>query len=122
MSQEPNNSRFDIDEFADIQCLVRYGNGHLREACFLMLRVSDAAAARQWLRSAPVNSAAQEEERPDTVLQVAFSADGLRALGLPQSVIDGVVDWLSVGLGHDQSGIEGNLLISERRASVSRWV
>jgi deferrochelatase/peroxidase EfeB len=101
MSPEPNNSRFDVDEFADIQRLVRYGNGHLREACFLMLRISDAATARQWLGSAPVNSAAQQEQHPDTVLQVAFSADGLRALGLPQAAIDGFSDEFIVGMSGD---------------------
>jgi Dyp-type peroxidase family len=88
-------------EFADMQRLVRYGNGHLLEACFLLLRVTDAAAARQWLRAAPVSNAEQEDERPTTALQIAFSATGLRALGLPQAVIDGFSDEFIVGMSAD---------------------
>jgi deferrochelatase/peroxidase EfeB len=88
-------------EFADMQRLVRYGNGHLREACFLLLRVNDAAAARQWLRAAPVSNAEQEDERPHSALQIAFSANGLRALGLPESVIEGFSDEFIVGMSAD---------------------
>ena len=36
-------------EFADIQGLLWSGYGPLKEACFLLLRVTDAAAARAWL-------------------------------------------------------------------------
>jgi len=88
-------------EYADMQRLVRFGNGHLREACFLLLRVNDGAAARRWLRSAPVSDAAQEDPRPRSALQIAFSAGGLRALGLAQSVIDGFSDEFIVGMSAD---------------------
>ena len=36
-------------EFADIQGLLWSGYGPLKQACFLLLRVTDAAAARDWL-------------------------------------------------------------------------
>jgi deferrochelatase/peroxidase EfeB len=88
-------------EFADMQRLVRYGNGHLREACFLLLRVTDAAAARHWLRSAPVSNAEQEELPPGTALQIAFSAGGLRAVGLPESVVEGFSDEFIAGMSAD---------------------
>ena len=44
-------------ELGDVQGLVRFGYRHLTEACFLLLRVSDPAAARAWLAQAPVTSA-----------------------------------------------------------------
>ena len=56
-------------EFDDMQRLLRFGNGHLREACFLLLGVKDAVAARQWLRSAPVSNAATQEARPEPALR-----------------------------------------------------
>ena len=38
-------------ELDDVQGLVRFGYGHLTEACFLLLRVKDPAAARAgWRR------------------------------------------------------------------------
>ena len=88
-------------EFADMQRLVRYGNGHLREACFLLLKVNDAGAARQWLQAAPINNAGQDGERPDSVLQVAFSAGGLQALGVPEVVIRQFSDEFMVGMSGD---------------------
>ena len=101
MSQVNINAPISVDDFADMQRLVRYGNGHLREACFLLLRVSDAAAARRWLRAAPVNDAREDVQRPDSVLQIAFSANGLRALGIPQSIVDGFSDEFIVGMSAD---------------------
>ena len=37
-------------EFGDIQGLLWSGYGPLKEACFLLLRITDATAARAWLR------------------------------------------------------------------------
>ena len=56
--------------------------------CFLLLRVKDAAAARAWLRRCPVASAVDAEPPPD-VLQIAFTSDGLRALGVRDDIVDG---------------------------------
>ncbi len=67
-------------ELDDIQGLVRFGYKHLTEACFLLLRVKDAAAARAWLARAPVTSAVSADPLPQTALHVAFTSEGLRAL------------------------------------------
>ncbi|HTO47698.1 MAG TPA: hypothetical protein VML91_08650 [Burkholderiales bacterium] len=67
-------------ELDDVQGLVRFGYKHLTEACFLLLRVKDAAAARAWLARAPVTSAANTDPLPQTALHVAFTSEGLRAL------------------------------------------
>lgn len=67
-------------ELHDVQGLVRFGYKHLTEACFLLLRVKDSAAARAWLAQAPVTSAIKADPLPQTALQVAFTSEGLRAL------------------------------------------
>jgi len=74
----------------DVQALVESGFSKLTEACFLLLRVRDAAAARAWLRTAPVTTAAALRGFVPTALQVALSAPGLRAVGVPDSVIAGL--------------------------------
>jgi deferrochelatase/peroxidase EfeB len=76
-------------ELDDIQGLLRFAYKHHQEACFLLLGIKDAAAARAWLARAPVTSARTAEPPPPTALQVAFSSEGLRALGLPADLIDG---------------------------------
>lgn len=67
-------------ELDDVQGLVRFGYKHLTEACFLLLRVKDPAAARAWLALAPVTSAVKADPVPETALQVAFTSEGLQAL------------------------------------------
>ncbi len=67
-------------ELDDVQGLVRFGYKHLTEACFLLLRVEDPAAARAWLARAPVTSAVKADSPPQTALHVALTSEGLRAL------------------------------------------
>lgn len=69
-------------ELDDVQGLVRFGYRHLTEACFLLLRVKDPAAARAWLAQAPITSAVKADPLPETALHVAFTSEGLRALGV----------------------------------------
>ena len=80
MSAEPIN-------FSDIQGLVRFGYSALTEASFLLLKISDAAAARAWLMEAPVSTAEELSRPPLTALQVAFSCEGLRALGAAEELL-----------------------------------
>ena len=47
----------DVDE-ADVQGIVRFGHGKLTEACFLLLQIADRPAARSWLATAKITSAA----------------------------------------------------------------
>jgi len=76
-------------DFNDVQGLARFGFAKLVEAAYLLLRVRDAAAARAWIASAPVTTAAYRQPPPETVLQIAFTPAGLRALGVPESAIAG---------------------------------
>jgi deferrochelatase/peroxidase EfeB len=73
----------------DVQGLVRFGYGPMKEACYLLLRIRDAAAARAWCAVAPVATAEFQEHPPEVALQVAFTWTGLRALGLPSEVLAG---------------------------------
>ena len=75
-------------DYADVQGLVRFGFGHMKRARYDLLQVRDAAAARAWLRSVEVLSAQKSDPRPDTALQLAFTAPGLRALGVAESTIE----------------------------------
>jgi len=75
-------------EYKDVQALVRFGFGKMTEACYLMVRIKDASAARAWLRSAPITTA-EVDPSLRTALQVAFTRQGLEALGVPPAVIAG---------------------------------
>lgn len=74
-------------DYADVQGLVRFGYGHLTRASYALVRVKNVAAAKAWLRSAPVTSAVALKPPPKTAINIAFTAPGLRALGVPESVI-----------------------------------
>jgi deferrochelatase/peroxidase EfeB len=88
-------------EFDDVQAIVRFGHGHLTAASFLLMRVKDADAARAWLATAPVSIATTTTSLPSTAMQVAFTSEGLRALGIDQAIVDGFSPEFIVGLGGD---------------------
>ena len=92
----------DLD-YDDVQGLVRFGFGSMRQAYFYLVRVKDAAAARAWLAAAHVTTARTLNPPPSTALQVAFTAEGLRALGVPSEVIDGFAPEFCSGLAGDES-------------------
>ena len=84
--------RLDID-IADIQAIVWSAFDSLKGARYMMLRVGDVRAARQWLRGLPTVSIGDLYEngvskRHDDVVQVAFTAAGLRALGVSEEVME----------------------------------
>ncbi|HEY2560955.1 MAG TPA: hypothetical protein VGI48_14715 [Caldimonas sp.] len=90
-------------ELDDIQGLVRFGYKHHTEAAFLLLRIRDGGvdAARRWLATVAVSTAATVEPLPETALQVAFTSDGLRALGVADTVVEGFANEFVVGMGRD---------------------
>ncbi len=98
MMNYPSNFEFD-----DLQALLRFGHGRLRDSCFLLLNIVDADAAGKWLDTAPVSSAKTTNTAPDKALQIAFSVDGLRALGVRESIIAGFSDEFIVGMTGDES-------------------
>lgn len=107
-------------ELADIQGLLRSGYKRHTEAVFLLLRVRDRVAARSWLAQVRVTSAQDQSPLPDTVLQAALSADGLRALGVADDVVAAFAPEFVGGLG-------GNADCSRRLGDVGandpvRWL
>jgi Dyp-type peroxidase family len=75
-------------EYTDVQSIVRFGFGKMTEACYLLLRIKDPRAACAWLRNAPVTTA-ELDSSLRTALQIAFTRQGLEALGVSQTVIAG---------------------------------
>jgi Dyp-type peroxidase family len=93
-------STVDLD---DIQGLLRFGYKHQTQASFLLLQVKDSEAARAWLGSVPVNSAATVEPPPETALQLALSCAGLQALGVAEDIVGAFSAEFVLGLGRDSS-------------------
>ena len=77
-----------IIDYSDVQGIVRYGYGHLPAAGFFLLRIKNPAAARSWLRTAPVTNATAVAPPPQHALQVAFTGDGLEAMGMPRPILE----------------------------------
>jgi deferrochelatase/peroxidase EfeB len=85
--------RSDVN-IADIQALVWTGFDSLKGGSYMLLRVNDPSAARQWLRNLAPTSLGDlygvdgAKQTRDEVVQVAFTASGLKALGIPEAVLD----------------------------------
>jgi Dyp-type peroxidase family len=90
-------------DFKEIQGIVRFGYRDLTDALFLLLKIKDAAAARAWLAGAPVTSAETRETAPPTALQVALTAAGLQALGVPPEVVSGFAPEFVSGMAGEES-------------------
>ena len=88
-------------ELADIQGLLRFAYKHHTEARFLLLKVTNVAAARSWLASVPVANAVEQEQLPQTVLQIALTYAGMLALGVPADIAGGFSQELIVGMSGD---------------------
>ena len=74
-------------DYTDVQGLVRFGYKKMTKASYALLRVKDAGMARAWLHAAAVTNAVEVKSPPATALQIALTAPGLEALGLPASSI-----------------------------------
>jgi Dyp-type peroxidase family len=86
-----------ISEYQDIQGILRSGYGTLEEASFLLLRITDPAEAKAWLAAIAeqpgggkltyrVTLAGDLDSHQERALQVAFTAPGLRNLGVPDEL------------------------------------
>ncbi len=76
-------------DLTDVQGLVRFGYGRLQAASYALAWIKNLEAARSWLLSASVATAGERTPPPATALQVAFTAEGLRELRVPDTVIEG---------------------------------
>src|SRR5215813_13721421 len=76
-------------DYSDVQGIVRFGHAHMKEGCYLLLKVKNPSVVRSWLATAPVTTGVKTDPSPNTALQVAFSRQGLEALNVPAHVIGG---------------------------------
>ncbi|WP_257451788.1 Dyp-type peroxidase [Archangium lipolyticum] len=83
-------------ETHDIQALLFAGYGELRRARYLFLQMGDVARAKKWLRDIASEEVTTQKalemrkakgEKKRHALHVAFSASGLRKLGLSEQVV-----------------------------------
>jgi deferrochelatase/peroxidase EfeB len=88
---------------SDVQGLVRFGYGRMIDACYLLVNVRQAAAARQWLAIAPVTTAVTFNPPTKTALQIAFTRQGLEALRVPPNVIAGFSAEFIAGMASDEN-------------------
>jgi len=88
-------------DYGDVQGLVRFGYGKMKEASYVHLRVKDGTAARAWLRNARVTSAVVMTPPPATAMQAAFTAAGLESLGVPASVLAGFSPEFLMGMAEE---------------------
>lgn len=101
MSNSQNNRSVELN---DVQGLVRFGYRHLTEACLLLLRVKDLAAARAWLAKVPVTSAVKVDPLPQTALHVAFTSEGLNVLGVAPELCEQFSSEFISGMASDAAG------------------
>src|SRR5215470_6579209 len=92
---------YSMVDYEDVQGLVRFGYGRMTSASYALVRVKNVAAAKAWLRAAPVTNAVEKKPPPTTALQVAFTASGLAKLGLQASVIGGFSREFRNGMSED---------------------
>src|SRR6266849_1464576 len=89
-------------DYSDTQGLARFRFRTLTEACFFLLKIEKASLACSWLARAPVTTAVELSQPPDTALQVALTSTGLRAMGVPDEVLNGFsAEFISGMAGED---------------------
>jgi deferrochelatase/peroxidase EfeB len=106
-------------ELEDIQGLVRFAYKRHTEAVFLLLRVTDRAAACSWLARAATTDAVTREPAPSTALQVAFTSGGLRALGVAEDIIHSFSAEFVEGMAGDPS--RSRRLGDQGASDPTRW-
>ena len=107
-------------DFDDMQALVRFGHGHLKESRFLLLSIKDKHHAGLWLQNSPVSSAARQKVRPKTALQIAFTPAGLAKLGLAKEVLSQFSDEFLVGVSGDEN--RSRRLGDTDNSAPDRWL
>jgi hypothetical protein len=128
-----------VSDDHDIQGIIRSGYGSLEEAAFLLLRITDAAAAKAWLGAVAaepgaatlpyrVTRAGDLDTHQEHALQVAFTAPGLKRLGVPAALFrddttGGFAREFRLGMAGDEADAEGRSrrLGDVGRNAPSRW-
>jgi Dyp-type peroxidase family len=74
-------------DYADVQGLVRFGYGYMTIASYVLVNIKNPTAAKAWIHSAPITTAVALKPPPKAALNIAFTAPGLKALGVSDAVI-----------------------------------
>ncbi|HEX3421531.1 MAG TPA: hypothetical protein VHT01_09885, partial [Candidatus Udaeobacter sp.] len=88
-------------DYADAQGLLRFGYGQMTKASYVLVRIKNTDAAKAWLRSAPVTTAVAQKPPPKTAMNIAFTASGLKTLGVPESIISCFSHEFRGGMGQE---------------------
>ncbi len=79
-------------ELEDVQGYLIRGYGNMQFSRFVLLQVQEADLARKWLKSISGKltnaTIVAKDKLPDTCLNIGFTADGLKALGLHKKNIN----------------------------------
>src|SRR3954466_1326133 len=90
-------------EKAYIQSLVFSGFSRNGSASYVFLRITDAARARRWLGKLAETLAAGEPGRDyGTTMNLALTAPGLAALGLPEDALATFPQELRAGMAGEE--------------------
>lgn len=81
---------------SDVQGIVFSGYGHLPHAKYIFLHFNDASGAREWVgcvlpsisNAEPYPVVDGKKQKPDSALNIAFTAAGLSSLGITQETMD----------------------------------
>jgi deferrochelatase/peroxidase EfeB len=105
-------TRRDIDT-SDIQAIVKTAFGSLNAASYMLLRVVEPHAARQWLRNlTPTrlkrpedlkNDIDSENEDAEDTYQIAFTASGLLALDVDKAIVERFSPEFVEGMAGDEN-------------------
>ena len=105
-------------DLEDVQGLVLRGYGKLRAARYLLLRIGDQAAARGWLRDLAGRVTTARESPDGAAVNVALTAAGLAALGLPASALAGFSPEFAEGMA---SPHRSRILGDVGESAPQRW-
>ena len=90
-------------EFDDIQALVRFGHGQLPDSRLVLLQIRNRHHAGTWLQNSSFTSATIQNPLPESAMQIAFTPAGLKALGVPDVVLEQFSDEFLSGMSGSQS-------------------
>jgi deferrochelatase/peroxidase EfeB len=115
------------DVLADIQGFITSGYGHLSDAAYLFVQIHDAEQGRRWLtKLAPAVTSARpwpvapngQKVKPVVALNVAFSAGGLAAIGLPPAVMRTFPAEFQEGIAHP---IRSKVIGDTEESDPAQW-
>ena len=103
----------------EIQGIVLRGYGSLNHAGFLLLQVQNATLVKGWLGTLPLRTSEQRPEAADRCINIAFTAAGLKKLGLAE-------DQLGMFAGEFNEGMTGTehrrrILGDHGESSPEQW-